>query len=505
VTDRRLRIVINPLLCVTVTAPTTAELRKRRDAVTDADLVELRLDSVADPNVAAALAGRRRPVIVTCRPVWEGGLFAGSEADRHALLSDALALGAEYVDVEWRARFDDLVARTAGQRIVLSSHDFEGVPADLTARMQAMRATGAEVVKLAIKATRLVDCVALLELGNQPGQQRGLVLVGMGESGLATRVLAGRFGSRWTYAGTQAEVGQLDPDRLRDEYGFRSLSGSPDVYGLVGAPVDHSVSPAMHNAAFRAAHLDAVSLPFPAADADDFVTFARAMGLKGAGVTTPYKVALMERVDECDPIARRIGAINTIRVASGRWLGGNTDASGFLVPLGDRAALAGQRAAVLGAGGAARAVAVALVSAGSSVTVHARDVQRAMDVAMRVGAKAGAWPPARGQWDLLVNCTPVGMYPHAEESPMPADDLTGRTVYDLVYNPAMTRLLREARRAGCEIIGGLDMLVGQAREQFEWWTGVRPSAAVMREAAVKKLAQFAGEAGPPDRARIERP
>src|SRR5690242_1514332 len=132
-------------LCVTVTAPTTAELRRRRDRVADADLVELRLDSVADPDVAGALAGRTRPVVITCRPAWEGGQFAGSEEERIRLLADALASGAEYVDVEWRANYSDLLAETGGRRVVLSSHDFQGVPDDLEPRARAMRNTGAEV------------------------------------------------------------------------------------------------------------------------------------------------------------------------------------------------------------------------------------------------------------------------------------------------------------------------------------------------------------------------
>src|SRR5947208_7462321 len=305
---------MKPLLCVTVTAPTMAELRKCRDAAADADLVELRLDSVSDPNVAAALAGRRVPAIVTCRPVWEGGQFRGSEDERRRFLSEALALGAEYVDVEWRAHFDDLITRDGGRRIVLSAHDFDMVPIDLVARVHAMKSTGAEVVKLAVKTTRLTDCLPLLDIASPRDGRGGLVLIGMGEYGLATRVLAERFGSMWTYAGSQAELGQLTADTLINVYRFRSLIAATDVYGIVGRPVAHSVSPAMHNAAFRAARLDAVYLPFPAVDANDFVAFGRALGIKGASVTTPYKIALYERADEADAVARRIGALNTIRV-----------------------------------------------------------------------------------------------------------------------------------------------------------------------------------------------
>ena len=479
----------NTRVCVTVTADTTAELRRKRDEVSNADLVELRLDTVSDPNAAGALAGRKLPAIVTCRPPWEGGRFKGSEEERKQILRDALARGAEYVDVEWKAGFTDLLASTAGRRVVLSSHDFDGVPDDLTGRAQAMRATGAEVVKIAVRISRLADCLPLLDLGAQIARQ-GTVLVGMGECGLATRILARKFGSLWTYAGDQRDIGQLTPSELVDTYRFRALTETTDIYGLAGSPISHSVSPAMHNAVFAAMRLDAVYLPFPATDADDFVTFGRAIGLKGASVTIPFKVSLFDRMDEVYAVARRIGAINTIRAIDGRWVGGNTDAAAFLSPLRDRVELNGARVAVLGAGGAARAVAVALNSSNTQVTVYARDVAKAQEVAMTASAGSGTLPPPRGSWDLLVNCTPVGMYPKTTETPIDAALLTGRCVYDLVYNPTTTRLMREAAKAGLQTIGGLEMLVAQAHEQFEWWTGRRAPAGVMREAALKRLAEF---------------
>jgi 3-dehydroquinate dehydratase/shikimate dehydrogenase len=476
---------------VTVTAATTAELRQKRDAVPDADLIELRLDTVSDPSVAGALAGRRRPVIVTCRPAWEGGEFEGSEEARKQILADALKLGAEYVDIEWRARFDDLIAQAGGRRIVLSTHDYLGVPIDLTARVHAMRSTGAEVIKIAATLSSLSDCVPLLDLGAQSARQSGLVLIGMGPYGLATRVLAGRFGSAWTYAGALKEIGQISAQMLLKDFHFRSITETTQIYGVAGGSVLHSVSPAMHNAAFRAARVDAVYLPLPAADANDFARFGRALGISGASVTIPLKVSLFDCVDEVYSVARRIGAINTVRVENGRWIGGNTDASGFLEPLQEKVSLTGLRAAVIGAGGAARAVTVALASSGALVRIHARNRQQAEETAMLTSVEVGPWPPEPGTWDLLINCTPVGMYPNVEDTPLPADRLTGRYVYDLVYNPSVTRLLRDATARGCQTIGGLEMLVAQAREQFQWWIGVKPQAGVMREAALKRLAEFA--------------
>ena len=473
-------------LCVTVTADTMAELRTRRDRVGDADLVELRLDSVRDPSAAAALAGRLKPVIVTCRPVAHGGRFTGSEEARRAILSEALALGAEFVDVEWQSACAGLIEQTGGDRVILSHHDFAGVPAGLHDLAHAMQATGAAVVKLAVTCRRLTDNLALRSAGEQA--RVPMALVGMGEPGVPSRVLASWMGSCWTYAGDAVAPGQVSPARLLQEFGFRRLGSRTGIYGVLGRPVNHSVSPAMHNAAFRAVHLDAVYLPLEAESFDDFVAFAEAVGLAGASVTAPFKVNAFERADECDPVSRRIQSVNTLRRSQGRWLGCNTDVSGFLAPLGSATRLEGSRATVLGAGGAARSVSIALASAGAQVTIASRREDQAREVAALTGATVGAWPPRPGSWDVLVNATPVGTRPQADESPLPPGfALDGRLVYDLVYNPPVTRLLADAARAGCRTVGGLDMLVAQAQAQFEWWTDRRAADRVMRDAALARL------------------
>jgi shikimate dehydrogenase len=295
----------------------------------------------------------------------------------------------------------------------------------------------------------------------------------------------------WTYGGGLQDIGQVSAQSLLKDYHFRSVTDATEVYGVAGGSVQHSVSPAMHNAAFRASRMDAIYLPLPAVSAADFATFGRALNISGASVTIPLKVSLFEQVDEVYAVARRIGAINTIRVENGRWIGGNTDASGFLEPLQEQVALGGLRASVLGAGGAARAVTVALASSGCSVTLHARNRRQAEEVAILTSVAVGSWPPEPDSWDLLINCTPIGMHPNVDETPVPAVQLTGKYVYDLVYNPSVTRLLREAAARGCQTIGGLDMLVAQAKEQFQWWMGMKPQTGVMRDAALKRLAEFA--------------
>ena len=483
----------NPQLCVTVTGSTMKELRERRDQVANADLVELRLDTVSDPDVAGALAGRRLPVILTCRAKSEGGFFAGSEDERWRLLTEAQRAGAEYVDVEWKAGFYELIERRRGRGIVVSNHDFEGVPADLEARVRAMRATGAEVVKVAVMARQLADNVPLLEVAKK--QTAPFVALAMGDAGIASRVLAARFGSAWTYSGPAVAPGQIAPSRMHDEFSFARVTAATAIYGVVGRPVMHSVSPAMHNAAFRSVGIDAVYLPLAATDFDDFLTFADAFELVGASVTAPYKLAAFDCARDLDLLSRRVHSVNTLRRTSQGWLGCNTDVAGFLAPL-KGFTLRNMRATVLGAGGAARAVGVALASVGAKVSIAARRPERAQFVASRAGAAVVEWPPAPNSWDLLVNATPIGTSPDIGESPLPGAAFTGQIVYDLVYNPSETRLLREARAAGCRTIGGLAMLVGQAHRQFEWWTGETIDPQVMRHAALDALGITSADALP---------
>jgi 3-dehydroquinate dehydratase/shikimate dehydrogenase len=467
-------------LVETVTGHTMAELIAARDAVTRAHMVEVRLDGVADVDVRGALKGRNRPVIVTCRPAWEGGLFDGSEERRRALLLEAVEGGAEYVDVEWRAGFADVIAR-APQRIVLSSHDFQGVPADLTARATAMRQAGAGTIKIAITATRLSDALPLLPIA----AEGRAVVIAMGDAGLPSRLLASRFGSPWTYAGNAVAPGQLPAARMIDEFRFPLVGPTTAIYGIVGNNVIHSLSPVMHNAAFDAAGLDAVYVPLRAADFDDFLAFADVMRVKGVSVTIPFKLDALGASAYADALTRSVGAANTLRRTDVGWDATNTDVQGFLDPLETLypGSLTGARAAVLGAGGAARAVTVALSSRGARVTVHARRREQAHDVAAGCGAFEGTWPPPVASWDLLVNCTPIGGPSARGETPLPGGPFDGRLVYDLTYGDGEAPLLRDARNAGCLTLDGLPMLVAQAERQFEWWTGEKPRPGVMRAAA----------------------
>jgi len=481
-----------PQIVQTVTATTMAELRARRDAAVQADLVELRLDGIADLDVAAAVAGHTAPVIVTCRPVWDGGRWDGDEADRRRIMAEAVAAGAEYVDIERRAGWVP-DRRGTTTRLIVSDHDFIAMPSDLAGRIGDMRRLGADVVKIAATAHTLADTIRLRDAVVASRDPGDIVCIAMGEAGQLTRLLPFHFGSCWTYGG-DAAPGQVAVHELADTYRVRTHSQDTKMFGVVGAPIAHSASPAMHNAAIVAAGLDAVYVRVLATSVDEAARVAEALGFSGLSVTAPLKGGWLGRsdVEADDEPSQQLRVVNTLMRRGDGWLARNLDVAGFLDPLDQMAVpLSAASVLVLGAGGAAKAAAFALVGRGATVTIAARRDDAAWQVAGDLGVRAVAWPPS-GKWDLVVQATPVGTWPRIDEQPVAVDALQARVAYDLVYNPEETRFLRDMRQTGAQVIGGLDMLVGQAARQFEWWTERVANRDVMRKAARRFVQETSG-------------
>ncbi len=473
---------MSPLLVSTLAdlAP-DALASARADALRVADLVEFRLDRLPALPLAEVLGGAASRAIVTLRPVREGGRFEGEEAQRDVVLREALALGAAFVDVEWDAAFGDAVIAGFPGRVVLSRHDFTGMPADLPALVRDMAARRPGVVKVAVTPGCLMDQTVFTAAATAAGAIP-VVLIAMGTVGLASRLLPERLGSRWTYGGAAIAPGQVTPVVMRERYGVGAHSRDTMVLGVAGRPIGHSLSPVLHNAALRALGIDGVYVPLEARDIDDLLSFADHLGVRGLSVTAPFKLDALARAVSAEPLAERVGAANTLTRTPDGWVASNTDVEGFLAPLRSHVPLGGARVAVLGAGGAARAVAAGSRDEGAAVTVYARRRAQA-DALADLGALAGEWPPQPGSWDVLVNTTPVGTAPHADVSPVDAACLTGGgLVYDLVYNPGQTRLLRDAAAAGCATLGGLEMLVAQAGAQIATWFPVDPPVDAMRAA-----------------------
>jgi 3-dehydroquinate dehydratase/shikimate dehydrogenase len=472
-------------ICQTIAVPTLKALRALRDEVRPGgpvSMVELRLDHLGpgELDVAGALAGRNVPAIVTCRPIRQGGKFDGPEESRLAILREAARLGAEFVDVE----FDAELALT-GTRTVLSHHDFgTGMPCDLGERVVAMRAKAAQlsnaIVKVAVTPERPRDCVALRQALFAGGAATaGTIGIAMGKAGELSRMLPAKFSGEWMYAGAAAP-GQFTAREMAERFRAHEVSAATRVFGIAGKPLSHSASPAMHNAAFRRAGLDAVFVPFETADAAELLALAGDLGVEGLAVTAPLKSDVLTFATPDDE-SQRIGAANTLKRAGGGWDARNFDAAAFVEPIAELLpGLRDERVIVLGAGGAARAAVKELTAADCRVEVSARDFTKARVLADAFGASVALFPP-RGHAALVVNATPAGT--HGSPSPIAAGAVNMAAAYDLVYNPEETAFLSDARRAGARTIGGLAMLVAQARRQFEWWTGVPVPTAVFEEAA----------------------
>lgn len=507
------------LVAVTVTADTAHRMQERMAtaAKTGADILELRLDHLRDlgeQDVKALVAGRQGPVIVTIRAIWEGGRYEGKEADRLHLLKTAVDAGAEYIDLEyfaWRDRRDackDLLAALhkegRGTKLILSQHDFKRTPGNLDAIFAEMEASDADIVKLAAHARHINDSLRMLQAVQYA--QKPTIGLCMGMAGVMTRILAGKAGAYLTFAsleaGEEAAAGQIPVSDMLGMYRFQHITDATAVMGVVGCPVGHSMSPALHNMAYQELGIDAVYLPFEVAEGEgsfnrflDGVLEAVWLNVRGLSVTIPHKEAALKRADEVDPLAKKIGAANTLVISEDGRIGAfNTDYAGAIRGLCERANLekkdlAGKSAAVLGAGGVSRAVVAGLVDAGCSVTICNRTLEKAQELAKEFGGKAIEWENrGRLRPQILINCTSLGMWPNQYEEPMPKEALqAGSIVFDTVYNPPETRLLLHAASRGCMVVDGVAMFVHQGALQMQRWFGRSGALDKMRQMVLDRL------------------
>ena len=471
-----------PRICLTLTGATIEEdLSQFASQRYFADIVELRVDmlSPAERGRAASFPSLVPcPVVLTFRRRRDGGAFDGAEDERAEFFRSVLkpGCGFAYVDFEDDFRPDGLAdaARAAGVKVIRSLHSFDGPVEDIVGRCREMRGATDEIPKIAFMPGSPADVSRLFAetagFTNFPH-----ILCAMGPMGLASRVLAARTHSLLTYVSTGAlsSIGHVSAHELVKTYRFRSLTPDTRLYGVTGFPLVFTRSPEINNAAFSAAALDAVMVPFPSRTAADAVGFMRAMGMRGMAVTYPHKQSIMPLLDDIAPAARAIGAVNTVVLEGGRLVGHNTDAAGFssaLTAFLGVAHLHGRRVAVVGAGGAARAVVYALKALGADACVFNRTPEKAAALAGEFGfASAALGPDAADVFasyaDVIVQCAAPGADP-AHFDPISFHRFSGREcVYDLVYEPDVTPTLARAAAAGCRVENGFSMLCAQAREQ----------------------------------------
>jgi 3-dehydroquinate dehydratase/shikimate dehydrogenase len=490
-------------VCAVVAARTAADMaRQIRAAWRETPTVELRLDWLRSDAERARLLGwvtrqklqqkrRGQVLLATCRRVAAGGVFRGSIEGQLYWLIEARAAGCAWCDVEVETLRELPGKSVRGypvpSRVLLSVHDFDRMP-KLPREIKVPKQGDVDAMKIAARAKTIADSVRLVTLARR---SKNFVAVPMGEIGVPARILALREGSVLAYAPVAEATapGQVSLREMLHFYRAHELTRKTKVYGVIGEPVGHSLSPLMHNTGFVARHVDAVYLPFLVHRLEDFLGSVASFGIRGFSVTRPHKQTILRHLQECDPLAAEIGAVNTVVVRSdGSLYGCNTDYVGVLKALEKKMSLAGSRVLVLGAGGAARAASFALAHAGAALAICARRERPAKDLARAVN---GEFVPRRAlrseRFDAIINSTPVGQYPHSDVSPLSAGELHCRIVMDLINRPLRTELLKIARKKGIAIVSGVEMFVAQGLAQWQLWTGKSAPEAAMRRAVLQSL------------------
>jgi len=474
--------------------------------------VELRLDWLHNRQELRefrprALAERHRATLIhTLRRRAAGGRYAGGIPGQIAELLAAGPRG-HWCDIEietvdwfpaglpgmweWLTRLlppREVPGLFKPVRLLISFHSFRRTPKDLGAIVRRLEQAKGDAIKVATHCETIADSLRVLALARG---RRNVVAVPMGEVGLPARVLALRAGSALAYAPVEQATapGQVSLEEMKRLYRADQLDRRTRVYGVIGDPVAHSLSPLMHNVGFQARRMNAVYLPFLVRDLKDFLGAIEPLGIAGFSVILPHKERILRHLDDCDPLATQIGAVNTVVVrGGGKLYGYNTDYVGVLRALERRVRLCGSRVLIYGAGGAARAAAFALAQGGAVVCVCARRPKQAWALARAVGGEVADRARLRREFfDAIVNATPVGMHPYAAQSPLRPAELNARLVMDLIYRPRKTRLLELAKRCGIEAVSGVEMFVAQGTAQWEIWTGVRAPVAAMRRAVLAAL------------------
>ena len=503
-------------ICISVCAETAAEFdEKIKQAAKLADVIELRFDclkNIAAEDLRQAIKSLRSSfqgkILATFRPSEQGGRRDLKFAEREKFwFHSSILESVDWADLEldFPAEKINESRDKAFSQIIKSFHIFDNSPANLADVYEKILETNPDVIKIAAQADDIIDTLPVWKLLKRAkSENKQIIPIAMGEAGKWTRILGLAHGAFMTYAspeeGNETAPGQISARDLIENYRLRDLNEQTEVYGVLGSNASYSLSPPMHNAAFKHHHLNAVFLPLQVKNLDEFIrrmvreeTRELDLNFRGFSVTIPHKQAIIKHLDEIDEAAHEIGAVNTVKIIDGKLYGYNTDAQGFIEPLLNfYRDLKNTKVAILGAGGAARACVYALKKESAEVTIFARDVEKARSLAgefkiQSLGFKAQG--ESYKDFDILVNTTPLGTKGDLENKTIvTANQIESvKLIYDLVYNPFQTRLMAEADQVHVPKIGGMAMLVAQGAQQFRIWTGKDAPIKEMGTAVLRKL------------------
>ncbi len=459
-----------------------------------AQLVELRLDFIRRPvNLKRLMSGATSPVVATCRRPEDRGLWRRSEEDRVMLLRSAIAYGVDYVDLEMDVA--SKVPRYGNTQRIVSYHNFEETPSNLEDIHHEMTKLDPDVIKVVTMANNPIDNMTALRLCRD--SEIPTVAFCMGEMGMFSRILCGKFGAPFTYATFSEDrpmaPGQLSFQKMEEIYHYDEITRDTELLGVIADPVAHSLSPTIHNAAIRKNGLDMLYLPFrvPREYLESFISICPELGVKGLSVTIPHKEKVIKCINALDDQVAGIKAANTLVFKKNNVYGYNTDCFAAIKSLEDRLRerdsgssniFKDRKVMLLGAGGVARAIAFGLLEKGAKVTIAARDYKKSEALATAMNCDSIDWVErATFECSVIINCTPVGMHPNMNDTPFEGAWFDKRMViFDTVYNPEQTLFIKLAREAGCDTVTGIDMFVLQAARQFELFTGTNADMEVLR-------------------------
>ena len=486
------------MICIPIVGPTQHKsLEDIAAAEPLADILELRLDLMSDYDLDALLSASTKPCIVTNRTKREGGQFSGSEEQRIGLLKQAMAAGAEYVDIETstpKELLKPFLESDHQSKVILSYHNFTDTPEEIGHLYDLMCGMPADILKIVTYARDITDNLALFELLHRSKKDdKKLIALCMGEKGEASRILSPLLGGFLTFGsletGNETAPGQITGAILKDIYRVCDKRDSFKIFGVIGNPVYKSMGYLIHNRAFKETGSTDIYVPFLVDNVEKFFK-GFSPYFEGLSVTMPFKEDIMAVMDEIDETAKKIGAVNTVVRDGKGWKGYNTDCMGALKALEKHVDLKNKNVLIVGAGGTAKAIGYGVYEKGAKITVtYNRDKEKGIRLGRELKAKVVSIQEVdKEEIDVLINCSPVGMSPNLEETPVSSRCLRkGMVVFDSVYNPIETRLIREAKVAGCVTISGGELFVNQAVGQFELWTGQKAPTDIMRDVVVRGL------------------
>ena len=486
------------MICIPIVGPTQHKsLEDIAAAEPLADMIELRLDLMSDFDLGTLLSASTKPCIVTNRTKREGGQFSGSEEERIGLLKQAVAAGADYVDIETstpKELLKPFLESDHQSKVILSYHNFTDTPEEIGHLYDLMCAMPADILKIVTYARDITDNLALFELLHRSKKDdKKLIALCMGEKGEASRILSPLLGGFLTFGsletGKETAPGQITGATLKNIYRVCDKRNSFKIFGVIGNPVYKSMGYLIHNRAFKETGSTDIYVPFLVDNVENFFK-GFSPYFEGLSVTMPFKESIMAEMDEIEETAKKIGAVNTVVRDGKSWKGYNTDCMGALQALEKHVDLKNKNVLIVGAGGTAKAIGYGVYEKGAKITVtYNRDKEKGIRLGSELKAKVVSIQDVdKEEIDVLINCSPVGMSPNLEETPVPSRCLRkGMIVFDSVYNPIETRLIREARVSGCVTISGVELFVNQAVGQFELWTGQKAPTDIMRDVVVRGL------------------